>query len=112
MIKQNKNITFDSMQFINSLIREMGMENEKPEIKKQLEESIGKQMTHIILNTTSLNLESEVIDDVLAEYKDETDPTFFISRLIKYSPHAQVAILEELDNFYIRTLETFHKIKQ
>jgi hypothetical protein len=104
--------TFDPKQFIDSLIEEMGMQNEAPEKVEALKKNIEEQMNHIVLSTASLNLDPEIMDYVLEEYKDEEDIGFLLSRIIEYSAHTQLAILDALDDFREETLMVYSRIKK
>lgn len=104
--------TFDPKQFIDSLIEEMGMQNEAPEKVEALKKNIEEQMNHIVLSTASLNLDPEIMDYVLEEYKDEEDIGFLLSKIIEYSAHTQLAILDALDEFREETLMVYNRIKK
>lgn len=103
---------FDPKQFIDSLIEEMGMHNEAPEKIEKLKNNIEIQMAHIISNTASLYMDPEIMDYVLEEYKDEEDIGFLISKIIEYSAHTQLAILDALDDFREETLMVYNRIKK
>ena len=104
--------TFDPKQFIDSLIEEMGMQNEAPEKVEELKKNIEEQMNHIVLSTASLNMDPEIMDYVLEEYKDEEDIGFLLSKIIEYSAHTQLAIYDALDDFREETLMVYSRIKK
>ncbi len=103
---------FDPKQFIDSLIEEMGMQNEAPEKVEELKKNIEAQMNHIIMNTASLYIEPEIVDYVLGEYKDEEDIGILLSQIIKHSAHTQLAILDALDDFREEALMVYNRIKK
>jgi len=98
-------ITFDPEVYISSLIKELGYENEKPEVLKELKESIQQKMFVISMDRASMHIEPEAIDRVLAEYPNEKDGLFFVTKLIEYSAEAQLGILQGLDEYYMQLIE-------
>ncbi|MBU0577215.1 hypothetical protein KJ742_02830 [Patescibacteria group bacterium] len=103
--------SFDPKEFIDSLISEMGMADREPEELAEIRGAIEQQMNHIVLKTTAIYLEPEVIDEVLEEQKDTEDFMYLVSRFIKFSPRVQLAIYDELDEFKEQTLEAFNILK-
>ncbi len=112
MTKKNDKNMFDPKAFIDSLIEEMGMQNESPEKIDELRAGIEDQMTHVILNTASMNLDSEMTDLALERYKDIDNPTQLFIQLIKYNPEAQVAILNALDELKEQILDAYKTLKK
>jgi hypothetical protein len=112
MNEEDTQNTFNPQEFINSLIAEMGLQDEEPEKVEQLKNGIEKQMTDIILNTASLNLDPEVMDYVTERYMDVENPLQFFIQLIKHDFGAQIAVLDALDKFKEQTLSVFNRLKK
>jgi hypothetical protein len=112
MNKTNSDNTFDPKGFIDSLIAEMGMQDAPSEKLSELKSGIEQQMTHVILNTASMNLDPEALDYVMETYKDIENPLQLFIQIIKYNPSAQLAILDALDEFREQTLEAFNKFRR
>jgi hypothetical protein len=110
MKKEQEN--FNPHEFINSMIREMGMENEPSEKLEELTRNIEFQMADIMMNTASQSVEPEVLDYISAKEKDETDPLRFFTKIIEASPQAQYDILEAFDKFREQTIKTFKFFKK
>ena len=112
MNEQETENTFNPKEFVDSLIADMDMQDEDPEKVEQMRSSIEQQMTHVISNTASLNLDPEVFDYVLERYGDVENPTQFFIQVIKHDPEAQVAILNALDKFREQILGAFGKLNK
>src|SRR3989338_3494844 len=106
-----KNNSFDTQDYVASLIKDLGLENAEPAKKEKLRQMIEKQMTNLILRTASLALEPDVVDEVIEEHGEETDPVWFIRKLIEESPAAQSDIVQALDEFYDQTLNALKVLK-
>ena len=103
-----KNTEFDINAFLNSMVEEMGMENEDPEKLEMLKERMTKQMNQVIMDAVSMHLEDEVIDYVMENHGNSPDPFYIYTLFIKYSPNVQLGIIEALDEFRERTLKFYN----
>ncbi len=108
----NKEQEFNPNTFLDSIIEEMGLQNEDPDKVYGLKMLMLKRMNTVITDAISLNIEPETIDAVMARYGQVEDPIFLLSLLIEYSPGSQIAIVEALDNFREQTLSDFSRLKR
>ena len=108
----NNEQEFNANIFLDSLIDEMGLQNDDPDKVYDLKMLMLKRMNDVIMEAISLNIEPEVIDAVMSRYGDAEDPVFLLSLLIEYSPGSQFAILEALEKFREQTLEAFGRLKR
>ncbi len=100
----------DPHDFVQSLIRDMGFQNEPPARLTGLREDLINQMTTVILNTVSLYVEPEILERLAAEYQNEKDVVNFIKELMRYSPRTHLMVLHALDEFYDQTLDAFNTL--
>lgn len=111
MVKE-KQEQFDPHEFIQSMIREMGMENAPSEKLEELTRNIEFQMTDVMMNTASQSVEPEVFDYILSKEKDEKDPLRLFIKIIEASPQAQYDILEAFDDFREQTIKAYNILKK
>lgn len=102
---------FDFNAYLDQLIEEMGLKDMDAMQVAQLKEQMSETLRHDIFTAAEENMEPEVIDAVMEELADETDPAYILRELILASPGAQIAMLEAIDNFRKNTLEAFNKLK-
>ncbi len=102
---------FEPETYIEDLMKDIGFGNVPEDEKKQIHDGLNEQITQIILNSTSLYVEPEQIDETLASYGNLKDLGKFIEKLIEASPDAQMAIIEALDKFYAETIESYEYFK-
>ncbi len=102
-----ENTAFDPEKFLDDLIREMHLQNSKPEKLEALRQAMYAQMNEVILNAVSLHLEPAVIDYVADEFRGETDSSAIFVELVANSPASQVAIYEALEEFRQQTLDAY-----
>lgn len=103
--------TFNIYLFLDELIEEMGMNRETPEKLVSLKEAMVQALSRQIFEAAAENIEPEVIEAVMEELKDETDPGFILQELLQTSPSAQAAMLLTIDTFKNNTLEAFNTLK-
>ncbi|GEM_PF-4334484 len=101
------NNTFDPKDFLQSLMREMKFDREPEDKRQPLEKMLLNQMNEVVLNTASLHLNREVMEELAVRNPDEKDFEYFLQQVIRYSPKTQLAILHALDQFYDQTLDAF-----
>lgn len=101
---------FDINIYIDTLIEQMGMQNESPEEVARLKKGMLNQAYFIIMNAVSLYLQPDIIDFVMEKYKDEKDPLYVVTKLIRYSPDVQIKIIEALNDFAERTLAVHNRL--
>lgn len=102
---------FDFNVYLDQLIEEMGLKDMDALQVAQLKEQMAETLRNDIFTAAQENMEPEVIDAVMEELAEETDPAFILRELIRTSPSAQIAMLEAIDNFRKNTLEAFNKLK-
>lgn len=101
---------FDPNDFVQSLIHDMGFQNEPPDKLNGLKEDLINQMTTVVLNAVSLYSEPETMEHLAAKYKDDKDLVYFVQELTRHSPRTQMAVLHALDQFYDQTLDAFNAL--
>lgn len=97
--------------FIAKLVRAMCLEDAAPEKRKQLEETIEKQMAVIVMKTVSAHAEPEVIMQFGREHAEHTDMETFIREILKKSPETHARVLDALDDFYDQMLDAYATLK-
>lgn len=103
---------FDPHHFINSLIKDLGLEHAEPAKLELLKKQIERQMEQVVLDMALLYLESDLVDELSEECKKEIDPVYFIQKLIRYSPETQWQILNTLNDFYDTTVHALKNMKK
>jgi len=112
MVQDNLNSSFDPKAFIDSIIEEMGMQNEAPEKLAMLKGYMERQLDHVISRTASETLEPEVIDKVLEEYGETKDIGFLFEKCVQDSVDTQWAIVKALEEFKDQTINAYLQIKR
>ncbi len=102
---------FEPDVYINDLMNDIGFADATEQEKEQMYKGLNEQVTHLVLNSISLYVEPEQIDETIVNHGDLKDLGKFIEKLVEISPEAQMAIIEALDNFYTETIETYEQFK-
>ncbi len=102
---------FDFNAYLDRLIEDMGLKDSDPMQVAQLKEQMADTLRHDIFSAAEENMEPEIVDAVMEELAEETDPAYILRELVQASPGAQIAILDAIDNFRKNTLEAFNRFK-
>ena len=97
--------------YIAALMEDIGFKNAPENERAQMAEALSEQVNYLILNSISMYVEPEQIDETLINHGDLEDLAEFIEKLVEISPEAQYAIIEALDRFYMETVETHQRFK-
>ena len=105
-------VYFDPDAYIESIMKDMGFDEASKELQDQMYKELNEQVSHLILNSISLYVEPEQIDETLVNYGDLKSLAEFIKKLAEISPEAQMAIAEALERFYAETIETYEHFEK
>ena len=107
MTQHIQNDGFNTKQFLDELLEEMGLHLTPEKELNDLKKFMQAQMDHAIMTAVSMHLEGSVIDDVFERYADETNSDAIFIELVANSPNAQIAIIEALGEYRRNTLDAF-----
>jgi len=103
---------FDPDAYIDSLMEDIGFGDATEAEKDQMYKGLSDQITDLVLNSISLYVEPEQIDEALIRNADLKELGKFVEKLVEISPEAQFAIIEALDRFYQETVDTYEEFSK
>lgn len=97
---------FSPHKFVEELMEDIGFANAPEPQKEEVFKQLMQQLLNRLMSAVDINVKDYEIEEINEKHPDKKEWEY-LNEIIEISPTTQVAIIEEVNNFYTETVETY-----